>query len=118
MRTKKWSPFSPPGLFYTFVQDITMSQVNRAEVLRDICLAMDRANELLDADHRLSHDEETVLFGPDAGLDSLGLVSLILDVEAAVNEREGTELVLADERAVSRHRNPFRTVRSLADYVV
>jgi hypothetical protein len=95
-----------------------MSQVNRDAVVRDIYVAIDCANELLGADHRLRHDEETVLFGPVTGLDSLGLVSLILDVEAAVNEREGTALVLADERAVSRHRNPFRSVRCLADYVV
>jgi hypothetical protein len=95
-----------------------MNQVNRADVIRDIYLAMDNANELLDADYRLRHDEETVLFGPGGGLDSLGLVSLILDVEAAVNGREGTALVLADARAVSRHRNPFRTVRSLAEFVM
>jgi acyl carrier protein len=95
-----------------------MSQVNRENVIRDIYLAMDRANELLDADRRFTHDEETVLFGPEAGLDSLGLVSLILDVELAVNEREGTALILADERAVSRHRNPFRNVGALADFVV
>lgn len=95
-----------------------MSRMNREDVIQDIYLAMNRVNELLDADHRLTHDEETVLFGPDAGLDSLGLVSLILDVEEAVNEREGTALILADARALSRHRNPFRNVRSLADYVM
>lgn len=60
---------------------------------------------------------ETALFGRGALLDSLGLVSLVLELEMAVNERYEVELVLADEKAMSQKNSPFRTVGSLADYV-
>jgi acyl carrier protein len=95
-----------------------MKYVYREHVVQYICLALDRANELLEPVQRLARSEETVLFGPGGGLDSLGLVSLILDVEASVNDHAGVSLVLSDDRAMSQRRSPFRDVRSLADYVM
>ena len=62
--------------------------------------------------------EDTVLYGAGGRLDSLGLVSLILEVEAAVNAETGQKLVLADAHAMSQKRSPFRNVGSLADYVI
>jgi acyl carrier protein len=92
--------------------------MTRDVVLECIGWAIDRANELVPADLRLGRTDESVLFGPGGGLDSLGLVSLILDVEVAVGERVGRAVVLADDRAVSQRRSPFRTVGSLADHVL
>jgi acyl carrier protein len=63
-------------------------------------------------------DESTRLFGGSGFLDSVGLVSLVLDVEQQVNDRWGLSLSLADDRAVSQQRSPFRSVGSLADYVM
>lgn len=93
-----------------------MSGMRREDIIRAICEAIDRTNESLEPDARIAADEGAVLFGP-GGLDSLGLVGLILDVEEAINAASGAQLNLADERAVSRGRNPFRDVRSLADYI-
>ncbi len=61
---------------------------------------------------------ETRLLGEKAVLDSIGLVSLIVDLEEKVAARFGKEIVLADERAMSLRYSPFRRVESLADYVV
>lgn len=63
-------------------------------------------------------EEGTRLFGSSGFLDSVGLVSLVLDVEQQVNDRWGLSLSLADDRAMSQQRSPFRSVGSLADYVV
>jgi len=60
--------------------------------------------------------ESTVLFGREGIFDSLGLVSLIVDVEQRLEDR-GVSVILGDERAVSQKHSPFRTVQSLADYV-
>jgi D-alanine--poly(phosphoribitol) ligase subunit 2 len=62
--------------------------------------------------------EHTRLYGPNGLLDSLRLVSLVLDLEQSVNERLGTAITIADSRAMSQQRSPFRSVGSLADYVV
>jgi hypothetical protein len=92
--------------------------VDRNDVVREIYQAIGRINELRDPDNRIVCAEETVLYGPGGALDSLGLVSLILDVEQTVNEKSGTNLVLADAQAMAQRHNPFRDARSLADYVI
>lgn len=61
--------------------------------------------------------EDTVLFGQDSNLDSLGLVNLIVGVEQTLLEEKGLELILANEKAMSQRRSPFRTVGSLVDYI-
>jgi hypothetical protein len=92
--------------------------MERADVVCEIYRALERANALRSPDAQLACTEETALYGPAGGLDSLGLVSLILEVEEAVSDRTGRPLVLADEKALSQRRNPFRDVRSFADHVM
>ncbi len=60
---------------------------------------------------------DTRLFGGDRPLDSTALVSLVVEVEQQVNERCGSAIVIADDRAMSQTRSPFRSVESLADYI-
>lgn len=62
-------------------------------------------------------DENTRLFSPGGNLDSLGLVALIAEIEERVSDQAGSEIVLADERAMSQKFSPFRSVRSLGTYV-
>lgn len=61
--------------------------------------------------------EDTFLIGQAAVLDSMGLVSAILDIEQRLADDYDIVLVLADERAMSQKNSPFRSVRSLTDYV-
>jgi len=61
--------------------------------------------------------EETYLIGQSAVLDSMGLVTAILDIEQRLADEYDAVLVLADERAMSQKNSPFRSVRSLTDYV-
>jgi acyl carrier protein len=64
-----------------------------------------------------SLDESTHLLGKQAILDSLSLVSMIVDVEEKINEKYGTTITIADERALSQEKSPFRTVKTLAQYI-
>lgn len=59
----------------------------------------------------------TAIFGPDSPLDSLGLVSLISDIEQDVLDNYGKEIVIASEKAMSLIQSPFSTVGTLADFV-
>jgi hypothetical protein len=65
----------------------------------------------------LSPGAKTKLFGGSGVLQSMSLVSLIVDLEQKTSERFGKELVLADEKAMSRRTSPFRNVESLALYI-
>ena len=49
------------------------------------------------------------IFGTGSHLDSMGLVSLIIDTEELLFDK-GYKLTLSDERAVSREKSPFRDV--------
>jgi len=60
--------------------------------------------------------EDMRLFGREAPLDSLGLVTVLASFEASINDTFGTEIVLVDEHAMSLEHSPFRTVSSLVDY--
>lgn len=57
------------------------------------------------------------LFGHDGVLDSLNLVSFIVAVEQEVAERFGVSVTLADEKALSQSRSPFRSIDALAAHV-
>jgi D-alanine--poly(phosphoribitol) ligase subunit 2 len=63
-------------------------------------------------------DEHTHLLGSSGVLDSMGLVNVVLDVEQQVNDFLGLNIVLANERAMSQKQSPFRTIGTLADYVL
>jgi ssRNA-specific RNase YbeY (16S rRNA maturation enzyme) len=47
----------------------------------------------------------------------MGLVTLITDLEESIEEKFGVSLVLADDRAMSQKRSPFRSVSSLTQYI-
>lgn len=60
---------------------------------------------------------ETPLLGAGRVVDSIGLVTLIVDVENRVAEEVGKSISLMDDRAMSQSKSPFRTVGSLAEYL-
>ena len=63
-----------------------------------------------------SADEAFPLFGSDARLDSLDLVSVITDLEEALSDQLDYFLSLTDDAALSREISPFDTIGTLLDY--
>jgi acyl carrier protein len=94
-----------------------MSLPTEDEVLRIVYRAIDELNPQLPPERRLEKSPEMALFGSAGRLDSLGLVSLIVAIEQAVEDELAVSVVLADEKAMSQRSSPFRTVGSLAAYV-
>jgi acyl carrier protein len=62
-------------------------------------------------------DAQTRLFGESAALDSIGLVTLIADLEEDIRRATGKSVALADEKAMSRLVSPFRRVDLLAEHI-
>jgi len=91
--------------------------VYNEKVMMAIFNAIDEVNQIAEPEQILKKAQETVLFGEGSQLDSLGLVSLIVATEQQVQEAFGKSIVLADERAMSQKRSPFRTVSSLSEYI-
>ena len=61
-------------------------------------------------------NSNTPLFGEGGLLDSMGLVSLVIAVEQAIEERFEARVSLADEKALSQTNSPYRNIGSLAAY--
>ena len=69
-------------------------------------------------DQQVPLSATTPLFGVDSEIDSLEFVSVITDVETALNIDHGMSVALADDRALSRRQSPYDTVATLRDYIV
>ena len=61
---------------------------------------------------------KTVLVGPGAICDSVGLVGFLVALEESISDRFGASLSLMDEKAMSREKSPFRSVASLTEFVL
>jgi acyl carrier protein len=59
---------------------------------------------------------DTPLFGKKGLFDSIGLVGLVVSVEEAIENTYGVAVSLADEKAMSHSKSPFRSIGSLAEY--
>ena len=80
--------------------------------------ALASLNDELPEGERVAIAEDTLLFGGESTIDSLSLVSVIVDVETAVSTRFGRSVALTDDRAMGREPSPFTSVRTLAEIVV
>jgi acyl carrier protein len=86
-------------------------------IVEMIFTTIDDLNELLPPAQQLEKSVDTVVFGADGKLDSLGLVTLIVAVEQKITETFNVTLTLADEKAMSQRNSPFRSIGTLAGYI-
>jgi acyl carrier protein len=92
------------------------SRVNTADITDLVLAAMQQVNLARKPEARLSISADAPLFGDGSPLDSLGLVSLLIDVEEALQDR-GFQVTLSDARAMSQTKSPFRNVTALVEYI-
>jgi acyl carrier protein len=90
----------------------------RERVLSAMRRAIDEFNTSLPTDRHIDAESRAPLLGAGGKLDSLGLVNLVIAIETELADEFGQRLALADERAMSRRHSPFRTLDTLADYIV
>ena len=86
------------------------------KILTAIYVAVDQINDMSEEYH-LDKSPETILFGKNGSLDSIGLVNLIVSIEQNIEDTFNTSIVLANEEAMSKKDSPFRRIGTLADYI-
>jgi acyl carrier protein len=86
------------------IKEIVLTQV------REIILTFEEGNIF-------EVNENTILFGSGSSIDSLSLVSVIVDLEALFSDEHGFDISLTDDRAMTREISPFDSVISLVDYI-
>lgn len=78
--------------------------------------ALEEVNLTLPESMQLERSADSVIFGRGGKLDSLGLVNFVLAVEEKLSTL-GLNVSLTDQRAMSRTRSPFRSVKTLSAFV-
>lgn len=84
-------------------------------------LIMEALNELNDEfpnDEKIIISSDTILFGKDSQIDSLSLVSLIVNIESELCSILDRDLSLTDDRAMTRSESPFLNVQTLKNYIL
>lgn len=64
-----------------------------------------------------SINEKFRLIGNSSPLDSMGLVSLIVDIEESINDEFDVEIVIASEKAMSAKTSPFINLEKLILFI-
>jgi acyl carrier protein len=94
-----------------------MGLIMKKKIIQIILATIKDINEELDEKILIKNEADTPLYGNGSELDSLGLVTLIVALEQNIEDEFELSITLADERAMSQKRSPFRTIGSLADYI-
>lgn len=92
--------------------------ITRNQVLDLFLSQLHELGEDLESPELMEADETTRLFGSRSVLDSINLVNLIADVEEALHDEYGVEILLANDSAMSRTHSPFRKVGTSVDYIL
>lgn len=92
--------------------------ITRESALKVIYDALTNLNLEREGGRQVPLAPETALFGRNSLLDSLALVSVIVDVETGLSDLLGEPVNLTGEDALSRERSPFTDVRSLCAFIL
>jgi len=88
------------------------------EVLDAIYQSLQTLNEERAADDQIEIGPDTCLFGEGSDLDSLSLVSVIVDLETLVTDKFGRTISLTDDKAMNHEPVPFTDVTALKNYIL
>jgi acyl carrier protein len=91
--------------------------INNENILQAIMEAIDELNGQLPKGEKLKKSVDTALFGSGGSLDSLGLVSLVTTIEQKIEENFGMTATLLENIDALENDNPFKTIKTLADYI-
>ena len=91
---------------------------NNISVLELIYQVLHALNQERGADEQIDINSQTSLFGEGSALDSLSLVSVIVDLETAVSDHFDRAISLTDDKAMSREPVPFTDVSALQSYIL
>jgi len=93
------------------------SNMDRETALKIVVACLRDAIEQLGGQSAEGVNADTVIVGQGAVLDSIGVVSLIVDIEQRLESDHDVSVTLASEKAMSQRSSPFRTASVLADHI-
>ena len=72
----------------------------------------------MSSDERVEVNLDTLLLAEGGAIDSLQLVSIIVDFEESINKNYNINISLTSDEAMIQLESPFYSVKTLSDYTV
>ena len=90
--------------------------MNKSDITQVVLSAIEMANHGRESNAQIPVKEDTPLYGKNGYLDSMSLVSFLIEIEESLMDKD-IQVNLSDEKAMSQSRSPFRSVDTLVDYI-
>jgi acyl carrier protein len=91
--------------------------MKREQILEVVINNLKSLVETFPENQKFDVNESTMLFGEGSNIDSLSLVSVIVDLETIFSEEYNFDISLTDDKAMTREISPFDNVGTLTDYI-
>ena len=91
--------------------------VSEQAVMDKVYAVIDGINAHSSGKKKLEKSPDYQLYGDGGNLDSMDLVSFIVDIEQNITVEFGRSVSLANEKSLSQTNSPFRTIGTLIQYV-
>ena len=90
----------------------------KKNVIIDIIFSSIReVNEQQPNENRLKLDKKEFLVSDKSNIDSLGLITLLVNIEDKINKSYNLKLNLLEEKFISDKETPFETIDELAEWL-
>lgn len=88
-----------------------------SKIIDIIYTAIDEINLLRPNDKKIPKSPESLLYGRNGVLDSLGILNLAIAIETKFEENDDTIISLAENISSMHKNNPFESITTLIEYI-
>ena len=90
---------------------------NKNAIIKIIFTSIKEVNENQPSDNRLKLKKDEFLVSDKSKIDSLGLITLLVNIEDKINKTYNVDLNLLEENFISDEKTPFQTIDNLAEWL-
>jgi D-alanine--poly(phosphoribitol) ligase subunit 2 len=89
----------------------------KQKIINLVFSVIDEINKELSKDEHIIKSLDSVIYGSNGQLDSLGLVNFVVAVEQKIEDVFEKSINLADDKAMSEKNSPFQTIETFVNYI-
>lgn len=88
-----------------------------SKMLNIIYTAIDEVNKQQPPEYVLKKEKDEFLISEESAIDSLGLITLLINIEDKIQNEFDIKLDLVEENLISEQNTPFKTLDGLAKWL-
>ena len=90
---------------------------NKNSIIEIIFTSIKEVNENQPSNNKLKLKKDELLVSDKSKIDSLGLITLLVNIEDKINKTYNVRLNLLEENYISDEKTPFQTIDNLAEWL-